>query len=198
MSTVREKLIEATFQEVFTNGYSAASLANILNRAEVKKGAMYHYFPSKKDMVLSMIDEKLEKRIEKKWNPLINTNEDIISSIILIIQDTKSWNLVQGCPLGNLLQEPLNNDEDFAEILTSILNNWRTLFINVLEEAKNKNQINNNINTKQCATFLIASIEGAILLSKKSNDNKDFENCMIQLTCYLNSLRKQKVLNENL
>ena len=41
MSTVREKLIDATFNEVFTAGYSAASLANILKRADVKKGAMY-------------------------------------------------------------------------------------------------------------------------------------------------------------
>lgn len=37
MSTVREKLIEATYEEVFTCGYNGASLSNILNRAGVKK-----------------------------------------------------------------------------------------------------------------------------------------------------------------
>ncbi len=80
MQNVRTRLIEATFQEIFSKGYTGASLANILNRAEVKKGAMYHYFPSKKDMVLAMIDEKIEQRIEKKWKELANTNEDIIES----------------------------------------------------------------------------------------------------------------------
>ncbi len=190
MSTVKERLIEATFHEVFTTGYSAASLSNILNRAEVKKGAMYHYFPSKKDMVLAMIDEKLEQRVEKRWKPVVDADGNLIDVLISILQDTKGFNLTEGCPLGNLLQESLDQDEDFANILNSILDKWKEIFTKILQNAKEKNQINKNIDTVQCSTFLIASIEGAILLSKKSNDNKDFEDCMIQLTNYLNSLRK--------
>ncbi len=189
MQDVRTRLIEATFQEIFSKGYTGASLANILNRAEVKKGAMYHYFPSKKDMVLAMIDEKLAQRIEKKWKDVANTNEDIIESLISILQDVNSWDLTNGCPLGNLLQEPLEQDEDFAQILTSILDNWRNLFANILQKAKENKQLNENVDTNQCATFLIASIEGALLLSKKYKDNKDFESCMNQLTLYLNSQR---------
>lgn len=189
MSTVREKLIDATFNEVFTAGYSAASLANILKRADVKKGAMYHYFPSKKDMVLAMIDEKLEQRTKNKWQAIIDEDGNLIDILISILQDTKSFNLKEGCPLGNLLQEHLGEDEDFSNILTSILNKWKDIFVSILEKAKQKNQINQNTNTLQCATFLIASIEGAILLSKKSQDNQDFEDCMVQLVNYINTLR---------
>ena len=189
MSTVRQRLIDSTFQEVFSKGYSAASLANILNRAEVKKGAMYHYFPSKKDMVLAMIDEKLEQRSEKKWKPIIDSDGNLIDVLISILKDTEGFNLTEGCPLGNLLQEHLDEDKDFSNILTSILKKWKEIFITILDKAKAKNQIKKDINTLQCATFLIASIEGAILLSKKSHDNQDFKDCMDQLINYLNSLR---------
>ncbi len=189
MSQVREKLIEATFEEVFTSGYSAASLANILNRAEVKKGAMYHYFPSKKQMVLAMIEEKHLLRIEEKWKLLINESKDVISVLVSILHDTKSWDLKNGCAFGNLLQESFEDDEEFASLLMSILDNWKNLFINALQKAKEKNQINKNTDTKQCSTFIIATLEGAILLSKKSEDTNDFEDCMIQLTNYLNTLK---------
>jgi len=189
MSTVRQRLIDATFQEVFSSGYAAASLANILKRAEVKKGAMYHYFPSKKDMVLAMIEEKLEQRTKNKWEPIIKEDGNLIDILISILQDTKGFNLNEGCPLGNLLQEQLGEDEDFKNILTSILKEWKSIFVSILEIAKQKQQINKNTNTLQCATFLIASIEGAILLSKKSNDKQDFEDCMIQLINYINALR---------
>lgn len=192
MQDVRTRLIEATFQEVFSKGFSGASLAIILKSADVKKGAMYHYFPSKKDMVLAMIDEKIEKRIENKWEVLTNTNEDILDSLISILQDINSWDLTNGCPLGNLLQESLDQDEDFAKSLTSILDNWKILFTNILQKAKERNQLKEELNISQCATFLIASIEGALLLSKKCNDKKDFEACMNQLTLYLNSLRKNQ------
>ena len=189
MSQVREKLIEATFEEVFAHGYNAASLANILNRAEVKKGAMYHYFPSKKEMVLAMIEEKHLQRIEKRWKPLINEEKNIISILISILEDSKSWDLINGCAFGNLLQESFDQDEDFASILVSILDNWKDLFITALEKAKHNNQINETINIEQLATFVIASLEGAILLSKKTKDSKNFEDCMKQLTYYLNSLK---------
>ncbi len=191
MSQVREKLIEATFEEVFTSGYNAASLANILNRAEVKKGAMYHYFSSKKDMVLAMIEEKHLLRLEEKWKYLTDSNEDFISILISILKDTKSWDLINGCPFGNLLQEPLEQDEEFAKILISILEKWKSLFKNALKKAKEKNQVNENLNIEQCSTFIIASLEGAILISKKSKDTKDFEDCMIQLTYYLNTIKQR-------
>merc|ERR1711991_299685 len=50
-------------------------------------------------MVLAMIDEKLEKRIEKKWMPLVEEQGDLIELLIKIIKDTKSWDLTNGCPL---------------------------------------------------------------------------------------------------
>lgn len=198
MQDVKTRLIEATFQEVFSKGYTGASLSSILNRAEVKKGAMYHYFPSKKDMVLAMIEEKIEDRIRNKWEKLSNTNEDIIESLIFILKDINSWDLTNGCPLGNLLQESLEEDKDFSQILTSILDNWKDLFINILQKAKENKQLNENVDIQQCATFLIASIEGALLLSKKYEDPENFEACMNQLTLYLNSQRTKKVINENI
>lgn len=190
MQDVRTRLIESTFQEVFSKGYTGASLSQILNRAEVKKGAMYHYFPSKKDMVLAMIEDKIEDRIKNKWNPLVDTNENIIDSLIFILKDINSWDFTNGCPLGNLLQESLEYDEDFSEILTQILNSWKELFTSILQKAKENGQLNENVETNQCATFLIASIEGALLLTKKYKNNNDFEACMNQLTLYLNSQRK--------
>ena len=190
MQDIRTRLIEATFHEVFSKGYAGASLANILKRADAKKGGMYHHFPSKKAMVIAMIEEKIGQRIENKWKTLSNTNENIIDSLIAILQDINSWDLTDGCPLGNLLQESLDYDEDFAQILTGILNNWKELFTNILQRAKDNNQINENVDAQQCATFLIASIEGALLLSKKYEHNEDFEACMAQLTLYLETLKK--------
>lgn len=189
MQDVRSRLIEATFHEVFSKGYQAASLAHILKRAEVKKGAMYHYFPSKKEMVLSMIDEKIKLRIENKWKALANTEENIIDSLISILEDINNWDLKNGCPLGNLLQESLDEDEDFKKILTDILDDWKELFSNILQKAKDKNQITQTLDTKTCATFLIASIEGALLLSKKNDKAKDFEDTMKHLVSYINSFR---------
>ena len=190
MQDIRSRLIEASFQEVFENGYTGASLANILKRADTKKGSMYHHFSSKKEMVISMIEEKVEKRIEKRWEALASCEKDIIELLISILKDTNSWDLKNGCPLGNLLQESLNHDEDFANALTSILNKWKKLFNESLNKAKDLGEIKEEIDTQKVSTFLIASLEGALLLAKKSSHNQDFEDSIEQLVFYINTLKK--------
>jgi len=50
MENTREKLIEATYEEVYSHGYQGASLSNILSNANVHKGSMYHFFKNKKNL----------------------------------------------------------------------------------------------------------------------------------------------------
>ena len=190
MQDIRTRLIEATFKEVYTNGYHATSLATILASADTKKGSMYHYFSSKKEMVIAMIEEKIETRIEKRWKDLSQKETNIIDFLVSILNDTENIDIKRGCPLGNLLQESLQDDEDFSEVLTKILNNWKKIFLAILQKAEQNDEIKKGISIEKCTTFLIASIEGALLIVKKSKKRKDYEDCMDQLTFYLNSIKK--------
>lgn len=69
----RQKLIDATYEEVYSHGYQGAALADILSNAGVHKGSMYHFFPNKKEMALSAIKEKIAHRfgsimeLNKHW-----------------------------------------------------------------------------------------------------------------------------------
>ncbi len=189
MEDIRTRLIEATFQEVFSKGYNKASLSDILKKANTKKGSMYHYFPSKKNMVLTMIEEKIENRLKIKWEVLENKNKDILDCFIAILKDTSSWDLTSGCPLGNLLQEFLNEDEEFQQLLNKILDKWQTQFINILQKAKDNNELKEDINIEELAIFLISLIQGALLLTKKYPTNKLFIASMNQVVSYINFLR---------
>ena len=190
MASVKQKLIDATFEEVFTKGFNAASLSNILHRANVKKGAMYHYFPSKKAMALEMIDEKISKRVDVRWSGLVDDSKDEIETLTTLLNNLEMWDFTNGCPLGNLLQESLNQDEDFTKALYEIVQKWKNILKDALQSAKDKNILKQSTDIEQCATFIIASYEGALLMTKKSKNSIEFEKCMMQLTIYLNSLRK--------
>lgn len=189
MSDIRNKLIEATFQEVYEKGYHAASLSSILNRAKAKKGSMYHYFSSKKEMVLVMINEKIKERIENNWKELESCTTHILDLLISILKDTTARDFTKGCPLGNLLQECSSEDSDFSDLLNEILGNWSELFEQTLKKAYEVGEII-KIDFKNTALFLIASLEGALLISKQSGTSKEFDICMNQLELYLLSFKK--------
>jgi AcrR family transcriptional regulator len=69
-STKRALLDNAT--KLFTdNGYAGTSLDEVVARARVTKGALYHHFPSKLalfESVFERLQEKTTKRIEKQLN----------------------------------------------------------------------------------------------------------------------------------
>ena len=52
----RQDLLEAAFEEVWQNGFRAASLDAILVRVGVTKGALYHHFHNKLELGYGVVE----------------------------------------------------------------------------------------------------------------------------------------------
>ncbi len=63
----RKSLLEAAFQEIYQSGFQAASLDNILSKAGVTKGALYHHFGSKRELGYAVVDELIRERVLDRW-----------------------------------------------------------------------------------------------------------------------------------
>lgn len=134
-----------------------------------------------------MIEEKIAKKNKEYWKDLESKETDIIEFLIYMLKDSSKRDFAKGCPLGNILQESLINDEDFAKLVKSIFERWQELFEKTLEKAKKNKEIK-DINTKSVSLFLIASFEGALLLSKQSQSSKEYDICNEQLVTYIRLL----------
>lgn len=56
----RARILEAAAECFAQQGYEAASVADICERAGVSKGAFYHHFPSKQDLFMALLNDWLE------------------------------------------------------------------------------------------------------------------------------------------
>jgi AcrR family transcriptional regulator len=56
----RDRLIQATLDEIFEVGYHAATTQEIAVRASVSRGALLHHFPMRADIVLAAMEALLE------------------------------------------------------------------------------------------------------------------------------------------
>ena len=55
----RSRIISAARNLFSSHGYSGTSLDDILTAAGITKGAFYHYFKSKEDICLALLDEAI-------------------------------------------------------------------------------------------------------------------------------------------
>ncbi len=85
----REKLLDVAFEEIYHNGYSATSVDTILKKANMNKGSMYHFFKSKKELTLAVIEERLDSHIKDKYSVLLKYEKNICDEIIKLVKDRK-------------------------------------------------------------------------------------------------------------
>src|SRR5262249_24319103 len=52
----RQRIVIAAMQLCWEKGYSSTSVADLLQRAGVHSGSLYHYFPGKQDVLTAVLD----------------------------------------------------------------------------------------------------------------------------------------------
>src|SRR2546429_6922824 len=75
--SARRKQLLAAAQEVFVaNGYHAAAMDDIAERAGVSKPVLYQHFPGKLDLYLALIDEQAEALTSAIKDALARTDDN--------------------------------------------------------------------------------------------------------------------------
>lgn len=66
----RNQILDSALKYIYTIGYDQMSIQNILNDLNISKGAFYHYFGSKEDLLIGIIN-RLGDSIYEQINPIV-------------------------------------------------------------------------------------------------------------------------------
>jgi len=76
---VEEKIIQSARKQFAKKGYALASMDEIAKSANVSKGGLYHHFPSKEKLFLSLCGENQE--VQEPFSGLFQKKENLMSDI---------------------------------------------------------------------------------------------------------------------
>jgi AcrR family transcriptional regulator len=84
----KEQILEASLEEFSQKGFSGTKISDIVKRAEISQGLLYHYYKSKDELYLAVIEKSTEsamiltKTVEKYnlrgWKAIVAMTEWII------------------------------------------------------------------------------------------------------------------------
>lgn len=175
MTTVEHNETRATLIRVGTemiarNGFNSTGLNAILSAAKVPKGSFYHYFPSKEDFGLAVIDDfaavytqRLERTLGDADVPPLQRVRNYFAAAIA---DMRACDHDRGCLAGNLGQELAGQNEAFRLRLEEIFEDWARRFGACFEEARRRGDIAADSDPEQLAELLISGWQGATLRAK--------------------------------
>ncbi len=190
----RQKLIDATYEEVYSHGYQGSALSEILQKAGVHKGSMYHYFANKKEMTLCALQEKMSERFFERYGRIVKLENNYLGEFISIIKDTTGRDFKRGCPIANIVQEMSNLDVDFNRAMKSIYEDFRGYIKQILDKAVENKEMK-ECDTKKLALYITSTLEGAILSAKASGNEQDYVDIVDMLILHINSFTCNNDLN---
>src|SRR5262249_59973346 len=99
---------------------------------------------------------------------------------------------VGGCPMGNLATELADAHEGFRRRLADGFDRWRQCLAATLSRAQALGTFAADVDPERLARFLVAGIEGAILLTKLQKDIQVMEHCVPVLRRHLALYRRSE------
>ncbi|KAB0668703.1 TetR family transcriptional regulator [Oryzomonas sagensis] len=166
----RGEIIRIGTEMIARQGYNATGIDAVLKEAGVPKGSFYHYFRSKEEFGLAVIDhfaERFEQRMEEflgneNLAPLARIRDFFESGLTRVTQNQ----CTKGCLIGNLGQELADLNERFRARLDEIFGMWRERFAACLREAQSRGELSDAVDPAVTAGFILSGWEGAILRAK--------------------------------
>jgi TetR/AcrR family transcriptional repressor of nem operon len=189
-ATTRDQILDAATRLIHLQGYHGTSLDDVLRESGVGKGNFYYHFKSKEELGYAIIDRVMQGFVRRTLEPAFaDTSGDPIAQIHAfldrVLDTQRQRNCVGGCPIGNLASELSDVHEGFRRQLAGIFAEWRAKLTEVLSRSQLDGRVREDFEPSAVAQFLVAALEGAILLTKVTKDIQIMERCVEQLKRHL-------------
>jgi TetR/AcrR family transcriptional repressor of nem operon len=189
-AATRDQILNAAARLMHVQGYQSTSLDDVLRESGVGKGNFYYYFKSKEDLGYAIIDRITQGFVERSLEPAFaDTDADPVTQIYAfldrVLEAQRLRKCVGGCVMGNLASELSDVHEGFRHRLAGIFDLWRVHLAEAVSRGQARGRLRADVDASRVAQFLVAGLEGSILLSKVTKDITVMERCVEELKRHL-------------
>ncbi len=173
----KRRLLDTARDLFYARSFEDVGVQEICQQAGVKKGSFYHFFPSKRDLTVAMLDDSWQQFRETLLADAFATDIPPLKRILRLLDMQYRHHIavkektgqVFGCPFGNLAGEMSTQDEVIRERVKHIFNDLQAPIQDILEQAVAVGDLP-ELNTRATASAMVAYLEGLSLMAKTHND----------------------------
>jgi len=173
VSKRRKAILDAAARVINERGFSHTSVEDLIQATGLSgKSHFYHYFPSKEALGMAVIDRHFERFTERGLailsEPMIEPVDRLTLFIDTLVALQRDRDGGSGSPFGNLAGELADAHEGFRQRLDDVFERWTGQLDALLREVGG--QLREGVDTVRLARFIIASLEGGMLMTRVTRD----------------------------
>jgi len=158
----RYQILDAAFDVIVEKGYSGSSMANIVEKSNLSKGAIYWYYKSKKEVYLSLVNHWVH-HYSRTLNHIVEVGQPASDQL----QDLFNFFIVQYEPDPTVFKALADfwslagSDDYFKEKFDTVYSEFLNLIEKIIKKGIQDNEFK-EIDTKIAALSIMVNIESAI------------------------------------
>lgn len=184
----REMILQQAAPVFNQRGYFGASLSDIMAATGLEKGGIYNHFASKDELALYAFDYAvglMEREFESALQNKPNTVDRLLALVGVFRRLPQGSPIAGGCPILNTAVEADDAHPQLRQRARQAMDRWHDFMGRIVVRGIEKGEIRPEANPDKVATLLIATLEGAVMLSKLYGDGDHMSRTVDFLTDYL-------------
>jgi TetR/AcrR family transcriptional regulator, transcriptional repressor for nem operon len=190
VADTKAKLVDVSMRLFWEKGYGATSIQDILREADVHAGSLYHFFPTKQDLLLATLkryrDGLHQMLLAPAWKGVDDPIERIFALLARYRQALLSTDCFYGCPIGSLALEIHEPDPAVRSLLSANFSGWTKAIEECLVDAGPR--LPHDVNRKDLASFVLTVMEGGVMQSRTHRSVDSFDASVRLLRDYMTRL----------
>lgn len=174
----RQQIVDTAAILFHAHNYSDIGVARVCEEAGVSKGSFFHFFPTKRDLALAVVEQvnlnMAAGVIRDAFDPSIPPMERFHRFVDGFYQQSQTekatYGNVLGCPFGNLILEQGARDEALRVKANGVMKSMALQLQAALADAVQASDLPASLDEEATAVAMLGYLEGLLLLAKSRND----------------------------
>lgn len=169
-------------------GYAGASMSDLMRLTGLQKGGIYNHFKSKDELALEAFDFAVN-RVQQKFMGALKGKRHAVDRLIALLWVYRHMLddplLKGGCPILNTAVESDDTHPALRTRTQQAMDTWHYLIQRIVNKGILRGELRSTVDAEVVSSILIATLEGAVMLSKLYGDVTHLEYALKHLHDYV-------------
>ena len=187
----RQRIIAEAAPIFNQRGFDGCSMQDLMTATGLEKGGLYRHFANKEDLAAEAFRYALAQNVKVRTEHLdeIPNSLDKLKRVVNLFVELPSA-IPGGCPLMNTAIDADDGNAALRDLARKGVQDWRARLVHIVEAGIKANEIRRSTDPRRIANTLIATLEGALMISRLENNRNALRDAQTTLDALLDSLRR--------
>ncbi|MEO8156024.1 MAG: TetR/AcrR family transcriptional regulator [Rhizobacter sp.] len=169
----RADIVRRSAELMNRQGFLSASLSAVTAATGIQKGGLYRHFGSREELVHEAFNYAVSQ-VRSRFLAAIEGHTGACEQLLALLDsygdDTEQLPLAGGCPIMNTAIEADHADVALRDQARQAMSAWHGFLCRIVQGGIRSGDIRPELPPTEVATFFIACIEGAVMLTQLHGD----------------------------